>query len=202
MMKIYCAPLDGGNGSKQAYSLLEKMFRAEYGGALPVINKTPNGKPFFPERPEIHFSLSHAGTHVLCALSDTPIGVDIESPREISPRAVSYFCSEEELRFFDPLDLWVFKESYIKLIGGVLTMVKSVRFSLVSEYAGVDCNVIKSAAVSVTAKKDGAAAVGEPAASWLYRVGDCRAAVSAFGDKPPCSIELISGSVDRLFGSE
>ena len=116
MMKIYiaplgctppgCAPVDiGAQGgqyrSASAYSLLEYAYRLEYGDVLPEIKKTPNGKPFFPERPGIHFSLSHAFTHVACALSEFPVGVDIESPREISKRAMRFFCSDEELVFFD-----------------------------------------------------------------------------------------------------
>ena len=169
MLKIFHAPLRGQNGSPAVYSLLEYAFKKEYGESLPDIVKTANGKPFFPDRPEVHFSLSHAKTHVLCALSDCPVGADIESPRLISERAIQYFCSPNELTLFDPLDLWVLKESYIKLIGGTLALVKTIHFSCESG------NIITPDKSSI---------------SKLYRIGECRAAVSVKGNLMPESVEL------------
>ena len=172
-MKVFCTPRCGQNGSAAVYALLENTFRAEYGECLPEIKKTSNGKPFFPERPELYFSLSHAKTHVACALSDFPVGVDIESPRVISDRAIRYFCSDLELSLFYPLDLWVLKESYVKLIGGTLPQIKNLRFSRAnSDIITPEKNVI----------------------SRLYSVDGCSAAVSTLGGAPPASIELIYGS--------
>ena len=128
-IKLYCALRGNRGGSEAVYSLLEYAYRNEYGGALPEIKKTPNGKPFFPTEPQIHFSLSHARVFVLCAVSDRPVGVDIESPRNISAGAVAYFCSREERVLFDPLELWVLKESYIKLTDLTLPAIKHLRFS-------------------------------------------------------------------------
>ena len=170
MLKIFCAPRRGLSGSDAVYSLLEYAFRQEHSGPVPEIKKTPNGKPYFPARPEIHFSLSHARTHVLCALSNAPIGADIESPRNISELAIRYFCTPDELSFFDPLDLWVLKESYIKLIGGRLSLVKDLHFSR---------------------ENDRIIAPDNASVSKLYRIGDCRAAISSFGGIPPGSIDLI-----------
>jgi len=177
-MDIYCMPRHGRDGSEAVYSLLGYVFTAKgYGEILPEIKKTPNGKPYFPERPDIHFSLSHTKTHVLCALSYNPVGVDIESPRRISDRAVRYFCTPDELAGFDPLDLWVIKESYIKLLGVTLTAVKDLRFSR-------EGNAIIASDTAATVK--------------LYRFGDsegdCRAAVSTFGGVPP---EVVSFCLPR-----
>jgi len=145
------------------------MYHAKFGGEpIPEIQKTPNGKPYFPDRPDVYFSLSHSRTHVLCALSDKPVGVDIESPRTISERAVIYFCSNEELALFDPLDLWVLKESYVKLFGETMAMIKSLRFSR-------DGDRIVAPDKSVISK--------------LYRSGDYRAAVCSIYEAPPDSIE-------------
>jgi len=169
-MKIFCSRHNGKNGSAAAYSLLAYALRAAYGMELPEIKKTSNGKPYFPERPEIHFSLSHAKTHVLCAISGAPVGADVESPRQISGRAIKYFCSAEELYLFDALDLWVLKESYIKLVGGTLPMVKNLRFSR---------------------EGDKIVAPGINAASRLYSVDGCRAAVSSFQTFPPDQIIAV-----------
>ena len=170
MLKLLCAPILEQSGSATVHSLLEFAYRKEYGDALPDIKKTSAGKPFFPDRPDVHFSLSHAHTHVLCGISSEPIGVDIESPRKISEKAISFFSYPEELDFFDPLDLWVLKESYIKLIGGRLMLVKSIRFSY------------ENGAIVTTDRL---------AFSRLYHVDGCRAAASTYGDHLPDSIELI-----------
>ena len=170
-MKIFCASRDGKNGSEAAYALLGSVYRSEFDSEPPPIEKTRNGKPFFPSRSDIHFSLSHSKTHVLCALSRRPVGADIESLRQISERAVNYFCFPDELEVFDPLDLWVLKESYIKLIGGTLSMVKKIRFSL---------------------DGDRIVAPDENAFPRLYRVGECRVAVTAFGAPPAGDIDIVS----------
>ena len=169
-MKLLCAPRHGKNGSEAAYSLLESAFCSEFGGVMPVIEKTPNGKPFFPGLPGVHFSLSHSATHVLCAISNEPVGVDIESPRHINERTARYFCSPDEASLFDPLDLWVLKESYIKLLGGTLLMVKTIRFSREKD-------------IIITPDKN--------SSSRLYKLDGCPAAVSVFGANLPDSIELI-----------
>ena len=170
-MKILCAPRGSLGGAAAVYALLERAFRREYGSSLPEVKKTPNGKPYFPDMPDIHFSLSHSHTHVLCAVGLNQVGVDIESPRDISGRVVEYFSSPAELALFDPLELWVLKESYIKLIGSTLLSMKHISFS-----------------------REGARIVApdDRAAAGLYRVDGCTAAVSVFGEEPPDDIELIS----------
>ena len=65
-----------------AYGLLHL---AAGGGAMPLI-AVKAGKPYFPERPELHFSLSHTEGAALVGLSDYPIGVDIEKIRPLGPR--------------------------------------------------------------------------------------------------------------------
>ena len=170
MLRIFCAPRDNKNASAAAYELLAHAFRKEFGTSLPEIKKTSAGKPYFPLRSDVHFSISHAATHVLCALSDRPVGADIESPRNISDRVVRYFSSPEELSFFAPLELWVLKESYIKLIGGNLLMVKTLRFSI----------------------EDGKIILPDKsAAARLYRVSGCTAAISCYCDSISESIVLF-----------
>ena len=162
-------------GSESAYALLAHAFYSEYEEELPFIEKTPNGKPFFPDRPEIHISLSHCKTHVACVISDSPVGVDIESPREISRRAIKYFSSDEELALFSPLELWVLKESYIKLIGSTLAFIKHISFSR-------DNNRIIPPEAIVASK--------------LYYVDGCTAAISSLGTDFPDTAETLSGSPD------
>jgi len=129
-MLIFSTSLGGRTGSEAVYALLKSAFSSYCTDDFPPIEKTANGKPFFPGRPDIHFSLSHTKTHVLCAISDTPVGCDIEcADRKISLRAQKFFCSSSELELFDPLDLWVLKESYIKVFGETFASIRHQRFS-------------------------------------------------------------------------
>jgi len=169
-MDIYIRPIDGKSGSAAVYALLEYAWYLKTGEKLPGIEKTPNGKPYFPDRHDAHFSLSHARTHVLCALSGHPVGVDVESARPVSDRVTRYFCLPGELDSFEPLDLWVLKESYLKMLGGTLVDVKKIRFSRQGhEIISSDRNALIK----------------------LYRIGECHAAVSSLVEAPPDTITLV-----------
>ena len=211
-MTIYCAPLSGSDGSLAVYSLLRYAFNIEYGGEFPEIKKTPNGKPYFPARRDIHFSLSHSRTHVLCALSGEPVGADIESPRLISERAIKFFCSPAELALFDPLDIWVLKESYIKLVGETLAMIKKPQFSRcgdsiiapdIGELGGFGGKISPDFGELGGFEGKIFPDIGEHSRviSRLYRIEDCRAAVCSLVEKPPDSVELVIGSDCLLLGS-
>lgn len=53
---------------------------SEYRGieTLPRICADENGKPYFPEFPKIHFSISHCKIAVMAAIDSDKIGCDIE----------------------------------------------------------------------------------------------------------------------------
>jgi len=168
-MVIYCTSCGESNGSEKVYSLLKLAYFANFGEDIPEIVKTKNGKPYFPDMPDRHFSLSHSRTHVLCALSDKPVGCDIESPRIITKQVIEYFSTPDELKMFDPLDLWVLKESYVKLFGLTFASIKKQRFTR-------DGNLIIASDKEVNSR--------------LYSVSDCCAAVCGY-DQLPGSIILI-----------
>lgn len=68
-----------------AYLLLRMALWEQCGWRdLPRIEVDELGKPFFPDHPDTHFSLSHTAGAAAAALADTPVGVDIEPrpPRE------------------------------------------------------------------------------------------------------------------------
>lgn len=116
--RAICAARSGRRGSALGMSLLLSVLRREYGlEVLPKIAEGPNGKPFFPERPEIHFSLSHSAGHILCAVASEPLGVDIEYRRSLQPGLSERIMSESERRDFDFFQLWTLRESFFKLTG-------------------------------------------------------------------------------------
>ncbi len=106
-----------------------------------IFDKTEQGKPFCVSHPEIHFNLSHSGNWVVMAVSDQPIGVDIETPnpkRNIMAIAEHYFLPEEVkiIRSSkDALDmfykLWTLKEAYVKATGeGIVSGLSKCGFEM------------------------------------------------------------------------
>ena len=92
------------------------------------IERTPAGKPFLPEQPELFFSLSHSGRWAMAAFAAAPVGCDIQSGAHLPAHSGAFpfhpderaFLSaaqdeaERRTRFFR---LWCLKESYLKATG-------------------------------------------------------------------------------------
>lgn len=128
-MQIFCMPTRQENGSLAVRKLLRHAVLLTYGISAPEIEKTENGKPWFPTLPQLHFSLSHTQEYVLCALSDVPVGCDIENNRrKVSPRLSARVCHPEELAAFPFFSLWTLKESLIKLTDSRLRDLKTMVF--------------------------------------------------------------------------
>ena len=104
-------------GSAFARSLLALAWERRYGGALPEIEYPERGKPFFPERPDVHFSISHTRGVVLCAIGGIEVGADVERPRKITAALEKRVLSPEEAAQFDFFEVWTLRESYFKLSG-------------------------------------------------------------------------------------
>lgn len=121
-MPVLYGRTDGGAAAR----LLSYALQQTYGiAALPETARLPGGKPWFPAHPHIHFSISHSGPLVLCAVGDAPLGVDIEliRPRRAGlPRCV---LSQGEYTWFeargcnweDFYTLWTLKEGRCKYTG-------------------------------------------------------------------------------------
>ena len=79
------------------------------------------GKPFFAQG-GVHFNLSHSGHYAVCAVSDKPVGVDIETVRVFSESLVRHVFDSGERAFAQGSDerftqLWTIKESVMKFFG-------------------------------------------------------------------------------------
>lgn len=110
----------GADGQELSRPLLTEAVRLCWGWeALPSIQRSPRGKPLFAGLDGRWFSLSHSGGLALCALSDRPVGVDVELVRPRRPGLPAYALSEAELAAFDGnwedfYRLWTLKESWCK----------------------------------------------------------------------------------------
>ena len=109
-----------------AYLLLKKGLREVYGlTENPLFEYGEHGKPSIIGHPEIHFSLSHCREAVACAVSDRPVGIDVESIREYKEPLAHYAMNDAEVRQIEASDhpaaafirLWTMKEATLKLIG-------------------------------------------------------------------------------------
>jgi len=108
------------------------------------VERTVSGKPFFPECPQIHFSISHSGAYWACAIAGAPIGLDLQqhvqlqketaeeaavryrrmAHRFFHPAEAEYVCMSEKTepeelqesyrRFFT---VWAAREAYVKYTG-------------------------------------------------------------------------------------
>ena len=112
-----------------AHALLREAVRLAWGWEdLPRLDRGDRGKPWFPERPERHFNLSHSGPYALCALGDAPVGADVEQVWPRRPFLPEKALSPEEFAWFQALGgrwedfytLWTLKEAKVKCLGSGL----------------------------------------------------------------------------------
>ena len=124
------------------YILLDEFFTS---AIISSLYQTPSGKPMLDDT-NLYVSFTHSEEYVGCALSDRPVGIDIECVRDIKPSVISRICSEEEIEYIkfhssaDFFTLWTLKEAYIKasnkqhLKMRELSFVSNNNFSVASDF--------------------------------------------------------------------
>ena len=129
-----------------AYSLLQRALMLEYGiDGMPVFTYDDKGKPLLQGHPDIHFSLSHCHEAVAVAVSDHPVGIDIETTGHYSAEVARRVMNDDEMREIEAsaqpevafTRLWTMKESLYKLTGddnegdmaGMLSDISKYRFT-------------------------------------------------------------------------
>ena len=124
------------HGLKEIYSLDLDM-----NDLLNMIAHGKYGKPYLIDFDNIHFNISHCDGLVACAISDRPIGIDVERIVPFKDNLAKKILTEEEMQFLiccknDEIAykemffrLWTLKESYIKWNGsGFFKEPKAVSF--------------------------------------------------------------------------
>lgn len=110
--------------------LLLKKACADFGiaGADAHIAYGENEKPLFAEFPDVHFNLSHSAERVMCCISTSEVGCDVEQIKGDRGRLAERFFkpsetawiqhfATEELRSRAFYRLWTLKECYMKVTG-------------------------------------------------------------------------------------
>ncbi len=86
-----------------------------------IFSKTASGKPILKNFPDIHFNLSHSEDVGLCAISNNPVGIDVEClEKDIDYLSIAkrFFGSTEEINNkLDFFKVWTRKECYLKSEG-------------------------------------------------------------------------------------
>lgn len=152
--KALYPPLSPSQGSAFGVSLLSVAYQDYAEATMPFIKKLIRGKPYFPANPGVNFSISHSRTHVICALSKYPVGVDTIDFRSVSPRVIEKLTTPEERKLLSFYDIWALRESLYKLEGeGDL---RTMRFycnadGIIAPIEGVRCRLYKELDNSSTA---------------------------------------------------
>lgn len=104
--------------------LLCELILRLYGKTDFDVKAGKNGKP---ELDFCFFNISHSGKYAVCAVSDVPVGIDIEKMTDFKRRERYMLFSKEESDYVNETEeaerfytLWTMKEAYIKAVGGTL----------------------------------------------------------------------------------
>lgn len=109
-----------------------------------ILHRKPNGQPYLTNC-DLYVSISHRHEMVACAVSQTPVGIDVEHVRPINLQLCRHVCTPEEKAYLlsgaqipdyalcrDPdilqrfFEIWTAKEAYFKKCGTGITDLKSV----------------------------------------------------------------------------
>lgn len=130
--------------SLAAELLVYRLLENHYGITSAKLHCKDNGQPYLPDC-GLHVSISHCGEALACAVSETPVGIDIERIRPIDLRICRHTCVPEELAYLlgdqqteelgdcsDPdtlrrfFEIWTAKEAYYKKCGTGITDLKRI----------------------------------------------------------------------------
>ncbi len=109
-----------------------------------------HGKPFAIDL-SVDFNISHSGNTVVCAVSDTSVGIDVEEIRPIDLSIAEHICTEEDLEYLfgrnladndiakvndqnlliHLLKIWTAKEAYFKCLGTGITDLKNISYTFI-----------------------------------------------------------------------
>jgi len=116
--------------------LLFQLVMTEYGIDAKTVELlfSKHGKPSV-KNGGIHFNLSHSGNCVLMAVSEQPVGVDVEKRRSLDVGSLkrSGWLQESELDGGKtPVELWVQKEAVLKMLDAPIYELRNIRIDEVT----------------------------------------------------------------------
>jgi 4'-phosphopantetheinyl transferase len=82
-------------------------------------------KPYINGLADFHFNISHSGEYIVCAISNKPVGVDIEKISKYNLKIAEKYFTKDEIEYNDFFKIWVHKESFVKAVGKGLTLLQN-----------------------------------------------------------------------------
>lgn len=133
--------------------LVQKLLRRHYGITDAQLHRAANGAPYLTGC-DLFVSISHSADMVVCAVSEHPVGIDVEKLRPVDLRMARHICTPEELSYLlegkalpaggglceDPaaalrfFEIWTAKEAYFKKQGTGITNLRSVNILPLRRY--------------------------------------------------------------------
>ena len=120
--------------------LAEKLLAEQFGIADGRLEVSSTGQPLLVGS-DLHISIAHCETAVVCAAAEQPVGIDIEKIRPMDLAITRHICTPEEMDYLfghppapeeltlcrDPeilqkfFEIWTAKEAYFKCLGTGIT---------------------------------------------------------------------------------
>lgn len=135
------------NRSLAGELLVQQLLREHYGITDAQLHRSDSGQPYLTGC-RLYVSISHCEEMVACAVSEAPVGIDIERIRPIDRKLCGKVCVPEEMHYVlgegnmlarlrlgeirDPeilqrfFEVWTAKEAWFKKCGTGITDLKSV----------------------------------------------------------------------------
>jgi len=113
----------------KSYLMLAELLQKEFGLETFSIEVGEHGKPYLADSPNVHFNISHCQNAIAVAVSDRPVGIDVESFRHFNDALVDKTMNDSEkaeiMSSIEPKETfaayWTRKEAVFKLIGTGIT---------------------------------------------------------------------------------
>lgn len=97
------------------------------------ISSDQKGRLYVDGRPDIFVSISHSRDMVAAAVSDKPVGVDVEYIRTVSEKLKKRVCREMPETQDDFFKVWTLKEAYLKASGIPFSKMLSLSVKCINE---------------------------------------------------------------------
>lgn len=105
---------------KAAYEDVAKDYQDEIDEDMPAIVTADKGKPYFEKGP-LYFNVSHSLDRIVCAISLSEVGCDVECKGDRVWKIAKRFFANEEYEYVvannDFQAIWTLKESVLKAAG-------------------------------------------------------------------------------------
>ncbi len=122
--RLSSKPRDKYVQSLAARALLKRLLESkDYDTSGFLVERDLSGKPMLISPSGLYISLAHSDNMVGCALSERPVGIDLQKIGCVSDKTVQRVCTQSEKEYIKLAhpsafySIWTMKEAYLKSTG-------------------------------------------------------------------------------------